>query len=448
VVSHETLDLSATQVSLVQECPRKWAYSYICGLRQPQTESQKLGQEVDDGQLQPYLKFGTPFNLETKAGRIANAGKHLLPNPALSLQKKLFAQHFFRIPSIRSKPGEHAPFAFLGYKDMFLPEGGMPSFPTSKNPCVADSKTTKSKRWAKTGEELKENVQAILYAWNALYYRREDKVRAVDLDWVYFMTVPKGTIINAEGEAVEIYDAFSRPVTVTADEVYEQMLKIDDVGHRILALWESAPKGESATDEEKLEFVKTLPPNTQMCGEYGGCPFRSQCGMDVFFDAMDKDDGKRRLDVMGTFDLFEDLEEKVQKQDAVLGINPPKTQAPPPAPVEPEPLSVAAPVAVAVPVVEEKPKRGRPKKDAAPTSAVEATVMGESPVEYLEFEVVWGREAVSPEAGAGYEVGPFSVKGRVPQGGDLVTAMYQAHQKLQSLATRAKADKKAGFGNG
>ncbi len=430
-MSRETLDLSATQVSLVQECQRKYAISYICGIRQPTTESQLLGTEVDDEQIQPYLKYGRPFELEKKAGKIAAAGQHLLPDPALSLQKKLFVQKFFRIPSLSAKPGEPAPFAFLGYKDMWLPYGGMPSFPADNNPVVSDSKTTKDFRWAKTEAQLKTNEQAILYSWNALYERRADKIKKVNLDWVYFRTT-------------EPYKAQSRAVTLDAEHVYVEMKRLDDVGKFILELRHAAPPHDSS-DEEKMAYALSLPPNPAMCGQYGGCPFRSHCGMDVFFDSLD--DNKKRLPVMGgTLDLFESLPRqeadpvlakvaaKVAAQDELLGINPPRTQAPPPAPTP-------APEAESAPEEAPKAKRGRkPKAETAPVDALDCTG--------FEFEVVFGREARSPDAGEGYEVGPFSVKGKVPPGGNLIDAMYQAHKDLCTVANMCRGDRKASFEKG
>jgi hypothetical protein len=72
-------------------------------------------------------------------------------------------------------------------------------------------------------------------------------------------------------------------------------------------------------------------------------------------------------------------------------------------------------------------------------------ITGNTVVEYTEFEVVWGREAESPAPGGGYEVGPFSVKGKVAPGGSLIEAMVRAHQDLSTVAKMVKTDKKAGF---
>lgn len=154
------------------------------------------------------------------------------------------------------------------------------------------------------------------------------------------------------------------------------------------------------------------------------------------------------------FDLFADLEKKVAAQDAVLGINPPRTQPEPPPSPAPEPVAVAAEV-----VAEEAPKakRGRRPKVEQPAAPLPACsengIMGFTTVEPsfeggFEFEVVWGREARSPESGEGYEVGPFSAKGRTHPGESLVDAMYRVHAQLGVLAAMARADRKAAFEKG
>lgn len=430
--NNETLLLSATQISLVSECERKWALAYICGLKSPQTPAQALGQAVDDGQLQPYLKFGRPFDDGgvgedgktrpcTEAGKIAAAGLKYLPPPRYP---GLEAQKRFVIPAACSKPGSPAPFAYQGYLDIWLPEGGMPTIPIDGFPVVADSKTTKNKRYAKTETTLKTDTQAMLYAVWAMY---QTKKRTVHLDWVYFMT---------DGS----YGAFERKATVVADEVFERFLEIDKTGEHILKLWGGAPKG--GDDEAKLAYALSLPPNPRMCGEYGGCPHRHICNLgpgEITGDELTEDQ-KRRLPVMGsTLDLFGSLKKAADEQDGVaVGINPPRTQADPPPPA-PEPE-------VAAPPVEEAPKAKRGRKPKVETTV---TVPLDSVCESgFEFEVVWGREARSPEAGEGYEVGPFSAKGRTNPGESLVDAMYRVHAQLQTLATMCRADRKASFEKG
>jgi hypothetical protein len=316
-VSSETLLLSATQISLVGECERKWALAYVCGFKSPQTPAQALGQAVDDGQLQPYLKWGRPFD-DSEAGKIAAAGLQFLPKPRAQTPG-LEAQKYFKIPSASSLQGQPAPFAYQGYLDIWAPKGGFPTIPFTGNPQVGDSKTTKNKRYAKTEEQLKKDPQAMLYSvWAMFDHRsREGKIpKGVDLNWIYFLT---------DGS----YKAFERKATAVADEVFARFLEIDKVGQHILDLWEKAPRrGEEDEDawlETRKAYALSLPPNPKMCAEYGGCPHRHICNLgpgEITGDELTEEQ-KRRLPVMGgTLDLFSKLKGEGEKQDAAAGINP------------------------------------------------------------------------------------------------------------------------------
>ena len=96
---------SASQITLYRDCPRKWGWKYLAFLSEPQSDAGKLGDAVDSGQLQPYLRAGTPFDYTRpdQAGYIAASGLQHLPKPGtpgLEVQKwfqvrKVFAKHGF-----------------------------------------------------------------------------------------------------------------------------------------------------------------------------------------------------------------------------------------------------------------------------------------------------------------------------------------------------------------
>ena len=67
--------VSPSQIKTFRACTRKWALEKLAGLRGPETESQKLGKEVDDNNLQPYLRDGKPIDRSTRAGKIAASGR-------------------------------------------------------------------------------------------------------------------------------------------------------------------------------------------------------------------------------------------------------------------------------------------------------------------------------------------------------------------------------------
>lgn len=145
---------SASQIQLFRECPRKWAWKYIAKLPSPPNKAAQLGIEVDEGQLQPFLRDGRPFDYTRESGYIAASGLGHLP-PAQS--PGLEVQRHFILPS----RGE---YAFQGYIDLWLPDSSVvPDLPGGA-PFVGDFKTTSDLKWAKSEEALRHDVQAMLYA--------------------------------------------------------------------------------------------------------------------------------------------------------------------------------------------------------------------------------------------------------------------------------------------
>src|SRR5687767_332853 len=71
---------SATQVSVFEDCPRKWSFRYIEGIETPPHPSAVLGTEVHAA-LEGWLRNATAPDFTTRAGSIAASGLHLLPEP-------------------------------------------------------------------------------------------------------------------------------------------------------------------------------------------------------------------------------------------------------------------------------------------------------------------------------------------------------------------------------
>lgn len=328
--------LSASQIKTYRECVRKWALQKIAGLKTPSTPSQELGKDVDDNQLQPYLRDGRPFDFTRESGYIASSGMAWLPKPKW---RGLEVQKHFIIPS-PSKLG----FGYQGYLDVWLPFGGQPGF-DNELPVVVDFKTTKSiRRWALKEDALREDVQAQLYATWALLDR---KVKEVNLSWLYLQT---------EGSRL----ALPTQVTVTSRDVAQRLAGIEADAKKMFQILKDAP------EQEKQEFALSLPPSPHACDGYGGCPFRHLCnlGPEDFIESIEK---TGETTMSGTIDLFSKLRKKKIQEDAVtvaetatateaptveepaLGINPPEKDLPPAPPVG---------------SVEAKPKRGRPSKKA------------------------------------------------------------------------------------
>jgi hypothetical protein len=328
-----TLRVSASQVSLFRDgpdddgCVRKYLLRYVAGIEDPGTKAQALGKEVDDTQLQPYLKEGRPFDLDREAGQIAQSGLEWLPapkHPGLEVQKE------FVMPSPTKA------FGWRGYLDLWLPQRGLSyldaeltalGHTTAGVPIVSDFKTSSNLTWAKTPEQLAKDPQAQLYATWAMW---KTKARTVDLVWIYLQT--KGA-----RKAKRVH------LRVDGDHVFRQFSELEKTGKQILevrerALEELGPKPEQA---RAIDWAMQFPPNTNACGNFGGCPHRHICNLSPaqFVDSIDDADfgaaNKRFLPVMQEeVDLFADLAARSTNPDDatkvldVVGINPPEKDLP------------------------------------------------------------------------------------------------------------------------
>jgi len=167
-------------------------------------------------------------------------------------------------------------------------------------PVVVDHKTTSALKWIKTEQELKDDVQAAVYAKYALTQRPE--AESVALEWIYYVTKgqPQAKAVIVILEKAEIEEKFGK-VMETALEMAQEF-------------------------KNKTKAVD-LEANTAHCEEFGGCFHRERCTS------------------MGVFD-------KIQRETKNQQVNPPDA-AQAEAPVE---AQAEAPVEAS-----EKRKRGRPK---------------------------------------------------------------------------------------
>jgi hypothetical protein len=249
--------LSVTQVNLYIECPRKWGFRYLDGIKQPKSPGQLLGTEVQDEQLDPWLSTGRQFDFSrpTHSGEIALALAPLLPAP---MTQGLRLRRWFTIPSPRGG------FGYQGEMDLCAPDSRVVpgiSLPLGRAPApmVGDIKTTKDLRYAKGEAELATDVQAQLYAMVEMY---EAEVDAVDLVWFTSRTRPP-------------WRAQRAVLRVEAAHVVEQFEKIDLIGSEIVAIKKLKPKTEDLPPTG-AKPRKDLGGQT-VCHAYGGCPYQHIC---------------------------------------------------------------------------------------------------------------------------------------------------------------------------
>lgn len=233
---------SASQVSTFRLCPRKWAFDKINGIRAESNKSAQLGTEVHDI-LEKYLKLGTPISGATEAGQIAISGTHNLPTPR---SPGMSVEDWFQVVIGNA--------VFIGKKDFEFVRGVSKPFwkpeevPFWKpeSPLVGDHKTTSNFAWAKTEEDLLEDVQSGIYSYDA---HKKSGAEEVNLFWNYYRTTgarasePRRTVIK-----LPVIQNIVEGIAETSDQM--------------IAIINSGNKAESVEQ------------NLDACQAFGGCFYK------------------------------------------------------------------------------------------------------------------------------------------------------------------------------
>lgn len=467
--------LSASQITLYRECARKWAWKYVAKIPTPQSPAAALGDEIDAGQLQPYLRDARPFDFSRESGYIAAAGLACLPPPQTA---GLEVQKHFEMPSPTWVDGKHVGFGYQGFIDLWLPDSRtLPEIPAHPPrlatappiPAVVDFKTTSALKWAKTPAELASDVQAMLYATHAMF---ATGARTVDLVWLYFQTRgPRKTKRTH--------------LRVPSAHVAEQFHAIDETAKEMLAA--RASVGELDPTSAPL----SLPPNAEMCEQYGGCPYRDRCNLSpaqIVESIAARHSKVARAMVMegnmandnGGSNATVNLLERMRARKASIQQAMPATSAPTPAPAPPPaeeidwskaapinppesalppapPLSASADATDAA--SDETPKRKArgakaPKSALADPPLLLATTPGpaapasapEGPHDAPEtVTVTWGEETFSPVQFQNFRVGPFSITGRVLPGETRGAALRRLSDELHAFAVAERTRRAESF---
>ena len=222
---------SASQIDLLTDCPRAYAYKYIAKIRTPPSPYAAFGTRVH-GMIEAHVKHGAPVDVTSKEGKCASALLRILPTPWQGLELEGEAR-------LTTPLGN----TFIVKRDVYrrVGRGGVPM--------IGDFKTTSSiAKWGKM--DLTHDVQATVYAWSAL-------VDHPDADRVHLRWM---TAERASARAVATADVVESRAAVMA-----RMAKIDlaaSSARGILAL-KIAPEHVAA--------------DYGACGRFGGCEHREYC---------------------------------------------------------------------------------------------------------------------------------------------------------------------------
>ena len=460
--------LSASQINDYNLCARRWGFARIANIKSPPTPALKLGIDVDEGQLQPYLRDGRPLDLKTEAGQIANVMLEWLPPPkqAGELQKPI---------ELPSPSWSGTGLYYRGYQDLWTTTEKLPGFPEPGLPAVVDFKTTTDWQWVKTPEILRTDAQAIIYATNALLSTGASRV---GLRWLYSRT-------RGARRAKPI------DVILTGDEVAPAFERIDAIGQEIVQL-----RKKIGEPKDPIAAVLDLPFNAESCSKFGkeGCPYQSRCNLSPAEKSQSIAANAVLRSQMNQQEATEDLVSRLARLKArAEGSTPPAPVATVEAPkqeginylpswtqtaAEPEALPFNPPesllpppkLEIPAPPVEEAAepkKRGRkpgsknkPKGDEVVVTDVvvaeeEAEIVGLSPLpapgenphtEAVEapayVEATWGPEQYQPVPFNHFVIGPFKATGYARNGETRLQAIERLMSDLRTFAS-AERDRRA-----
>jgi CRISPR/Cas system-associated exonuclease Cas4 (RecB family) len=283
----ELKHVSASQVATFAKCKRKWHWEKISGFVSPGTKSQDLGKSIHAA-IERWIKTGLN---DTEHAKIVTAVIEYITREAVS-------EHEISLDTV---PGGPRWIGFVDYEHLKL---------------ILDFKTTSDLRYAKTPEELLEDIQMSAYA--RAWFEKNPSEQVCTIAQLFIGTKTK------------------TPKTkyVSVDITREQVAKNTE---RDLALVAEMIQLANVPDSMSIE------PNPEHCSAYGGCYHKNRCGISVVDDLYSI--GKKTGGNMGFFDSFKEEANNMPKASkGFTGVVPP--DAPQAAvPTEPKP----APVATVVP---------------------------------------------------------------------------------------------------
>jgi hypothetical protein len=214
------------------DCAKKWAWRYICGIKQPQTDAMKIGSDTHDIVDKVY-RYNTPITQNSKPAQMAKALITVLPQP----NAWIFSESDYYIEV--EHDGQTVYFvAKIDILD-FLQE------------VVFDHKTTGNLKWAKTPDSLQFDLQAIIYSVIAKFLGMKNP----SVQWTYVTKTgkPRTQLVRTKIENLE-----------------EKFKKVVELGLYVKYLRYSV-----------LDYNR-YPQVIEACGMYGGCWYKDRyCNIDA-----------------------------------------------------------------------------------------------------------------------------------------------------------------------
>lgn len=289
--------INASQLKSFLRCDRLWAFQYLLGI--PSVgDALALGTAVHS-YLETYLRNGElppekgpPFMVRKPRGgatmyfpgEIARKGLDYLPPPGSPVD----------IETGWTRTHAETGITFHGTMDFFfsrhrcagipwspsinvrwdsIPGGGRSPTPEQIS-VIGDHKTTASRQYALTADELRTDTQFILYAWES--FQADPGAGKVGGRWVYY---PKrrddGFPVDVVATREQVMDEFNRSILPVAEQVVRaaRAIGLDIADPRKV-------KEPKTGNHFKLHILNQLPfkGNTDdRCEKFGGCWFKGIC---------------------------------------------------------------------------------------------------------------------------------------------------------------------------
>lgn len=265
VVEPKLPTVSASQYELYHnKCKRAWWFRYVVGLPDRQTFNQKLGTATHA--IVEASMTGVPVDADTQ-GYVATdetpvelAKQALASLPDRTYQSHYTNEQFFSMPTYPGGPN------WIGYIDLIVRPGiGLPALiiPPDNYVPIVDFKTTSNFRYMKTESELRVNPQMVSYG----YWAVEHGFPSLNLDGAWLAHIYLNTKL--------------KPVT----RANIRHVRVDVPRHDLYAEWGKMLVGVQEMEETRTvacgDDVDPTGFKTGHCNAFGGCPYKSQCGLDA-----------------------------------------------------------------------------------------------------------------------------------------------------------------------
>jgi hypothetical protein len=242
---------SASQVSSFRLCARKWYFKNVMNLPEPVTAALEDGKRYAE-ECEVYMKTGSTAGMSAVTRVVAGIGDPLFPKP--NHRTTLVEYPIGRDTRVKG---------LLDTDATILEVDGVPGvgfmdvcYMKEDRPIVWDFKSTKAKKWVKTTDELRLDVQMSLYAkaTSILHERQYGKPPTlVGVGHVAMLKPPEAP------EAVVV-----GPAWMDLDEIETQWTGIQNTVR-------------SMQEVAELPSPDRVTPTWSACKAFGGCPHADKC---------------------------------------------------------------------------------------------------------------------------------------------------------------------------